>query len=128
MNKLVNLIASSPRLRLAVTLVGGFIPGIFGNIYAAQIAPSGTTINWSSMASVSSFWPLLISFFLWLILNLGFLGYDEDIARFADDAHCFAYVRKTRLEAYARAVKEDPAQAALIDAKALLKELKIQKP
>lgn len=127
MNKLVNWIASWPRFRLAVTLVGGLFPGIFGNIYAAQIAPNGT-INWSSLASVSSFWPLLISFLLWLILNIGFLGYDEDIARFADDAHCFAYVRKTRLEAYARVVKDDPAQAALIDAKALLKELNIQKP
>lgn len=115
----------SPKFRLAVTLIGGVIPGILGNVYASQIAPNGL-IDWSSLVSVPAFWPLLISFSLWLLLNLGFLGYDEDVARFKDNGYCLAYVRKMHLEAYARQVREAPENASLTDAKALLKALNIK--
>jgi hypothetical protein len=125
MQRITRWIASSPKFRLAVTLIGGVFPGILGNVYASQIAPDGLIV-WSSLVSVPAFWPLLISVSLWLFLNLGFLGYDEDVARFKDDDYCLAYVRKMHIEAHARQVREAPDKASLTDAKALLKALNIK--
>jgi hypothetical protein len=125
MKRIAAWIASFPRFRLAVNLAGSVVLGILCNVYATQIAPDGK-IKWSSLATVSVFWPVLLTLIAWFWLNLGFLNYDQDVARFADDAHCLAYVRKVRLEAYARQVQENPFSET-VDARELLKELKIQK-
>lgn len=89
-----------------INLAGGVVLGILGNVYAAEIAPSGV-ICWSSLTTVRLFWPVVLVSVFWIWLNVGFLNYDQDIAKFADDAHCLAYVRKARLEAYARQIKDE---------------------
>lgn len=121
----VKSIASSPRLRLAVTLLLTIAIGVLSSIFASQVTPNGA-LDWSLATKVSSFWWLLGSAVCWLRVHLAFLDYDENILLFADDQHCIAHIRKTKLEGLAALVKSDPEKASLVDAKTVLKNLEVK--
>lgn len=120
---ILDLVARSPRSRLAVTIIGTVVVGVLTGVYAIQIAPNGV-IAWSKLIQVSSFWPLVIVTAIWFLIHFAFLGRDQAIERFADDQHCVAFVRFTNLEAYARRVKADPTQARV--ARVVLEELGVK--
>jgi hypothetical protein len=124
MKRVLREMAASPKLRLAVAIVGTVGVSVVSSIYATQIVANGV-ITWSKVTRVSSFWPLVVLAALWLLINLGFLRHDQAVERFADDKHCIAFVRFTNLEAYARTVKTDPTKVR--DARILLKELMVKK-
>ena len=54
---------------------------------------------------------MLLALLVWLLFNLALLRADEDVSRFADDGHCRAFVRKARLEAYAKSLNKDSESA-----------------
>ena len=120
-------VEASPRWRLTITTGGTILVGILSGLYANELAPKGV-VAWSSWATVSSFWPLVILGLLWLLTQISFLRYDEAreraIERFADDVYCRGYVRRTNLEAYAISVKNDPTLAR--PAREVLKELGVK--
>jgi hypothetical protein len=112
-------------LRLAVTLLLTIAIGVLSSIFATQVTPNGV-LDWSLATKVSSFWWLLCSSALWVAVHLKFLNHDESILLFADDQHCIAHIRKTKLEGLAALVKIDPEKASLVDAKTVLKNLEIK--
>ena len=120
-------IATSPRWRLVVTIIGTVVVGVLSGVYAIQIGPNGV-IAWLKLAQVSSFWPLFIVALVWLLIHLAFLGRDQArdraMERFADDQHSLAFVRRANLEAYAKRVKADPAQVRV--ARGVLEELGVK--
>ena len=118
-------IASSPRLRLAATLLLTIAIGVMSSIFATQITPEGI-LDWSLATKVSSFWWLMGSAVCWLIVHLAFLKCDENVLLFADDRHCIAHIRKTQLEGLAALVKSNPERASLVDAKTFLKNLGVK--
>lgn len=118
-------IASSPRLRLVVTLLLTIAIGVLSSIFATQVTPNGT-LDWSLATKVSSFWWLLGSSAVWVVVHLVFLNHDENVLLFADDQHCIAHIRKTKLEGLAALVKSDPEKASLVDAKTVLKNLEVK--
>ncbi|MBU2641620.1 MAG: hypothetical protein KJ889_07445 [Gammaproteobacteria bacterium] len=118
-------IAGSPRLRLAITLLLTIAIGVLSSIFATQVTPNGT-LDWSLATKVSSFWWLLGSAACWLGVHLVFLNHDENLLRYADDQHCIAHIRKTKLEGLAALVRSDPEKASLVDAKTVLKNLEVK--
>lgn len=118
-------IVSSPRLRLAVTLLLTIAIGVLSSIFATQVTPNGA-LDWSLATKVSSFWWLLGGSTFWVFVHIVFLEHDENILLFADDQHCIAHIRKTKLEGLAALVKSDPEKASLVDAKTVLQDLKVK--
>lgn len=118
-------IASSPRLRLTATLLLTVVIGVMSSIFATQVTPNGV-LDWSLTFKVSSFWWLAVSAACWLGVHLAFLNYDESVLLFADDQHCIAHIRKTKLEGLAALVKSDPEKASLVDVKTVLKNLEVK--
>ena len=118
-------IASSPRLRLTATLLLTIIIGVMSSIFATQVTPNGV-LDWSLTLKVSSFWWLVGSAVCWLGVHLTFLNYDESVLLFADDQHCIAHIRRTKLEGVAALVKTDPEKASLLDVKTVLKNLEVK--
>ncbi|HAS6022033.1 TPA: hypothetical protein I7136_23555 [Vibrio vulnificus] len=116
---------NSPRVRLTITLILTILIGVFSSLLATEIAPGGV-INYKLVNDAASFWILLILSIIWLYVHVAYLRYDENILKFADDAHCVGFIRKTKLDAYAAIVQRDPAQANLINANDLFKELKVK--
>jgi hypothetical protein len=95
------------------------------SIFATQVTPNGV-LDWSLTLKVSSFWWLVGGAVCWLGVHLFFLSYDESVLLFADDLHCIAHIRKTKLEGLAALVKTDPEKASLVDAKTILKNLEVK--
>lgn len=118
-------IAGSPRLRLVVTLLLTIAIGVLSSIFATQVTPNGN-LDWSLSTKASSFWWLFGSAVCWIGVHLAFLNHDENILLFADDQHCIAHIRKTKLEGLAALVKTNPEKASLVDAKTVLKNLEIK--
>lgn len=118
-------VMSSPRVRLAITLLLTILIGVFSSLLATEIAPGGE-VNFKLVNDAVSFWVLLLLSGTWVYIHVAFLKHDENILKFTDDAHCIGYIRKTKLDAFAALVKNDPQQANLINATDLLKELKVK--
>ncbi len=114
-----------PRLRLGLNTLLTIIIGILSSILASQIMPNGK-LTWSLVPQVWSFWILVIVSVLWFWIQCSLLNYDEDVAKFADDAHCKAHIRKTKLEGVAKMIKNDPSKADLIDCKDFLKKMGVK--
>lgn len=110
---------------MAVTLALTIVIGVLSSILASQIMPQGV-LTWSLLTQVSSFWILLLTSSGFVYLNICLLDYDKDIMRYADDAHCIAYIRKAKLEGMVALIRLDPAQAPLVDAKIILKNLGVK--
>lgn len=125
LNKVKN-IARSPRLRLTATVLLTVIIGVMSSIFATQVTPNGN-LDWSLALKLPSFWLLLISAFVWLGVHFFFLNYDENLLLFADDLHCLAHIRRTKLEGLAALVKSNPEQASLVDAKTVLRNLEVKR-
>jgi hypothetical protein len=121
----VKEIANSPRLRLTVTLLLTIVIGVMSSIFATQVTPNGA-LDWSLTLKVSSFWWLVGGAVCWLSVHLFFLNHDENVLQFADDQHCIAHIRKTKLEGLAALVKTDPERASLVDVKTILKNLEVK--
>ncbi|AXT30702.1 hypothetical protein [Pseudoalteromonas tunicata] len=116
---------NSPRVRLIITLVLTIIIGVLSSLFATEITPDGV-IDWALTYKTFSFWGLLVTSVIWILIHLIFLKHDENILRFTDDAHCIGHIRKTKLDGYAALVKDDPKQANLINVTDLLKDLKVK--
>lgn len=125
MSDSINKIAEKPRLRLGINLVLTIMIGVMSSILASQIMPDGE-LTWSLLTHVISFWILLPLAVLWFWIQCVFLGYDEDVAKFADDVYCKAHMRKSQLEGIAKVIQSDPSQVHLIDSKDLFKKMGIK--
>lgn len=118
-------ISQSPRLRLSVTLFLTVVIGVLSSIFASQIMPKGE-LDWSLLPKVSSFWLLILCALVWIFIHVRFLNYDENIMKYADDQHCLAIIRKTKLEGLAALIRKNPEQASLVDAESFLKNLRVK--
>ncbi len=122
---LIKKLSEKPRLRLALNTVLTIVIGVLSSILASQIMPEGK-LTWSLLPQVLSFWILLVVSILWFWIQCSLLNYDEDVAKFSDDAHCKAHMRRTQLEGIAQMIKNDPTQANLIDCKEFLKKMGVK--
>lgn len=114
-----------PRTRASINLFLTILIGLLSSILATQIMPQGQ-LNWKLLHTASAFWALIIAAAALLKFQWYCIGYDEDVTKFGDAAHCIAYIRKAQLEGAARHIRKNPEQAMLMDAKDLLKKMGIK--
>ena len=114
-----------PRTRASMNLLLTIFIGLLSSILATQIMPQGQ-LDWKLIYTASAFWALIVA----AVALLGFqwycIGFDEDVSKFGDAAHCIAYIRKAQLEGAASHIRKNPEQAMLMDAKELLKRMGIK--
>lgn len=114
-----------PRTRASINLLLSIFIGLISSILATQIMPQGQ-LSWKLLHTASAFWALIVVAATLLTFQWYCIGYDEDVTRFGDAAHCIAYIRKAQLEGAARHIRKNPEQAMLMDAKELLKKMGIK--
>ena len=122
----MKFIFNSPRIRLVITLILTIAIGVLSSLFATEITPNGD-VEWNLTAKVQSFWFLVAASIVWIIIHFIFLHNDENLLKYADDSHCLAHIRKTKLDGYAALVKKDPSKADLIGVSKLLKDLQVKK-
>lgn len=109
---------------MCTQLVGSFVFGVVAAVYGNIITPgSGAKMDWHLLYTGGHAFAMFVALLGWLWFNLALLGADEDVMRFADNNHCRAFVRKARLEAYAKTVMNDAESAK--SAKKVMAELGI---
>jgi len=113
-------------VRLIVTSVLTVLIGVLSSVYAAEIMTS-TGVDWSTSFKKVSFWLLTAAVVIWLVVQIAYMRNDKKVLAFADDNYCLAHIRKTKLEAFAKQVKDNPESANLIKANTFLKELGVSK-
>jgi len=127
MLKWIDDIARLPKMRMFTSIGGSTVVAIVVGVYTNVITPIvSSSFNWKLLYTGGHSVCLLLVLIAWIYLNWRFSVYDESVSRFADDVHCRAYVRQARLEAYAKRIREDPAQADLINVRDLMKQLGIK--
>lgn len=127
MNRWIDCVAESPKGRMFATLVGSVIFSIVSGVYTNVITPEpNVKFEWSKLYTGGHFILLVIAFLLWIYVHWRFLLHDENIMKFADNQHCVAFIRKAKLEAYAKQIRESPEDAGLVDVKDFMKQLGIK--
>ena len=112
---------------MALSLLSGTLFAITTGVYTNVVTPTPEqTFRFLTLYSGGHAIAMIIALAGWVYLNLKFLDYDINVSRFSDNAHCLAFARHARLEAYARHIRKDPAQADLIDVKEILKQLGVK--
>ena len=121
----IKKLAEVPETRLLVSIITTLIAGVLASAFVVDITVDGK-IHWAETAHSRTFYFLMAFAAIWLVLQLVFLDHDRDVAKFADDEHCLAYVRKMQLEAAAAYLKRNPIHAVKIDFTAMMNQLNIK--
>ena len=125
MGSVIQSIARRPRARLVITNVFTLLIAILTSSYVNVITLAGK-LQWKLSPTLPVFWGLLATLGFWIYLQSAFLGHDENVSRFEDDAYCLAYIRQQHLEALAERLRKNPSGPGLSDIDTLTKALKIK--
>lgn len=112
------------KIRLGATLLLTAVIGVLSSIFAAQIMPNGN-LNWSLAFHVPSFWLLLFTVVVLIVIQVWFFKTDNEILKFADNEYCRARARALAFDLRQKFYKRNPG--ALLDLGEFLKDMGLDK-
>ena len=89
---------------------------------SAEITVGGAT-NWQSAPTKLSFWFLAATSAVYIWLHIFYMNEDTKIISYADDEFCKAHLRKTKLDALATHLNQNPEEALDFNLSEVLEDL-----